>query len=55
MKLTKSEKKSIIRDLKKYFNHTKECVKCKNIYGTDTNKDNGLCPVCDKMLRNNKK
>ena len=43
-----------VNELKAYYHTIYKCNSCGVIYGSDSEKDNGLCRVCMKKLRNSK-
>lgn len=38
------------KDLDKYYVEIRRCIICKQKYGNDTDKDDGICPICQTRL-----
>jgi len=43
-----------VSELKAYYQTIYKCKSCGLIYGSDSDKDNGICRKCMKKLRNSK-
>jgi rubrerythrin len=39
-------------DLMNYYKYVLKCKKCNIFYGTDSPKDNHICPICDTRGNN---
>lgn len=38
-------------NLKKYYKKVLKCKSCRKQYGSDEKKDNGFCPLCERIKK----